>query len=393
MRSGPGFGNGVGQGDHPVLSRIDRYLIGKFIFNLFWSLLAFWAVFIIVDLVENLDKFIDKGVPFEYVALYYIYYTPYVIILVAPVGVLLSSLFAVGFLAKSNELLAMRAAGLSLWRLSAPFLVMGVLVTALIFLAGETIYPRFERERVDLRERSIKGTVEPARMLMQNVFVVGGGGRIYHFRTFNTKQNLGTDVTVQTIAQGRLTETVEMKRLWYQDTIWVGEEGGIRRFDPSGDSAVGYETFNKTLFAEWQETPEDVIRKRVNPQQMTYRELKQTVERLRGTGGDPTLEETELALKIAFPFINLIVVMIGFPIAANTKRSGMALNFGIAMMITFVVRVLYEIFRSLGHSGSLRPLLEDISPALAPHASIIAAWAPNAICLVAGLIALLRVRK
>jgi len=376
-----------------VLIRIDRYLIGRFLFSLFWGMMAFWAVFIIVDLIENLDKFIDKGVPFVYVALYYLYYSPYVLILVAPVGVLLATLFAVGFLAKTNELLAMRAAGMSLWRLSLPFLAMGLVVTTVIFTAGETVYPQFERKRADLRERLIKGSVEPARMLLQNVFMVGAGGRIYHFRTFNTKQNLGTDVTVQTIENGRLSQTVEMKRMWYQDSIWVGEDGGIRSFAPFSDSVAGYETFNMTLFPEWKETPEDVVRKRVNPQQMTYRELKQTVVRLRGTGGDPTLEETELALKIAFPFINLIVVMIGFPIAARTKQSGMALNFGIAMMVTFVVRVLYEIFRSLGQSGSLRPFLAEVAPAWVPHASTIAAWAPNAICLIAGLIALSRVRK
>lgn len=376
-----------------MLSRIDRYLTGKFVFSMLWSMLAFWVVFIIVDLVENLDKFIDKGVPFTYVSLYYIYYTPYVLILVAPVGVLLATLFSVGFLAKTNELLAIRSAGVSLWRVSLPFLVMGMLVSALAFAAGETIYPQFERKRTDLRERLIKGASEPARMLLQNVFVVGAGGRVYHFRTFNTMQNLGTDVTVQTIERGRLIQTVEMKRLRYQDTIWVGESGGIRRFDPTSDSVIGFETFNTTFFSDWKETPEDVVRKRVNPQQMTYRELSQAVRRLRGTGGDPTMEETELALKVAFPLINLIVVMIGFPIAARTRHSGMALNFGIAMIITFVVRVLYEVFRSLGHGGALRPLLADLAPSMVPHASTIAAWTPNAICLVFGLIALSRVRK
>lgn len=376
-----------------MLIRIDRYLIGKFMFSLLWSLVAFWAVFIIVDLVENLDKFIDKGVPFQYIALYYVYYTPYVVILVAPVGVLLSTLFSVGFLAKTNELLAMRSAGISLWRVSLPFLAMGLFVTVLMFAAGETVYPQFERKRSDLRERLIKGAMEPERMLLQNVFLVGSGGHIYHFRTFNTKQNLGTDVTVQTIENGRLSQTVEMKRMWYEDSCWIGEDGGTRTFDPASDSVIGYETFGTNYFREWRETPEDVVRRRVNPQQMTYKELRQTVTRLRGTGGDPTLEETELALKLAFPFINLIVVMIGFPIAARTKQSGMALNFGIAMMITFVVRVLYEIFRSLGHSGALRPLLTEYAPTLVWHASTIAAWTPNAICLLIGLIALSRVRK
>ncbi len=325
--------------------------------------------------------------------LYYAYYTPYVLILVAPVGVLLATLFSVGFLAKSNELLAIRSAGISLGRVSLPFLAMGLAVTLAVFAAGETVYPQFERKRADLRESLIKGNVEPARMLLQNVFMVGAEGRVYHFRSFNTKQNLGTDVTVQTIADGRLVQTVEMQRMWYEDSSWVAENGGIRTFATSGDSVVAFEAFKMTVFPGWTETPEDVVRRRVNPQHMTYKELSQTVRRLRGTGGDPTMEETELSLKVAFPLINLIVVMIGFPIAARTKQSGMALNFGVAMMITFVVRVLYEVFRSLGHGGALRPLLADLNTSWVPYASTVAAWAPNAICLVAGLIALSRIRK
>ncbi|MEW5701891.1 MAG: LptF/LptG family permease [Candidatus Zixiibacteriota bacterium] len=361
------------------MNRIDRYLIGRFLFNFAWSLLAFWVVFIIVDLVEQLDKFIDKGVPPSIVALYYLYFTPSVLILVAPIGVLLATLFAVGFLAKRNELLAMRAAGLSLWRLAFPFLFMGLIVTGAVFAAGETVYPQAEARRADLRSRVIKGTVQPAQFLLQNLYVSGASGRVYYFRSYNTGQNVGTGATVQTFADGRLVESIEMKSLRYSDSLWIGEGGDRRIFAAAGDSVVRFESFATRSFPQWTETPEDVVRKRVDPQQMTYRQLRETVERLRRGGAEPVEEETELALKLAFPFINFIVVLIGFPIAARTRQSGMALNFGIAMLISFVVRVLYEIFRSLGHNGEVSPLL--------------AAWAPNLICLVAGIAVLLRVRK
>jgi lipopolysaccharide export system permease protein len=302
-----------------------------------------------------------------------------VLILVAPIGVLLATLFAVGFLAKRNELLAMRAAGLSLWRLAFPFLFMGLIVTGAVFAAGETVYPRAEIRRAELRMRVIKGTAQPAQMILQGLYVPGAGGRVYYFRTYNTAQNLGTGATVQTFAAGRLVESVEMRSLRYENSTWVGDNGDRRIFATTGDSVVQFETFESMAFPEWTETPADIVRKRIDPQQMTYRELKEAVERVRRTGGDPVEEETELALKLAFPLISFIVVLIGFPIAARTKQSGMALNFGIAMMITFVVRVLYEIFRSLGHNGEVTPLL--------------AAWAPNIICLVAGIAVLFRVRK
>jgi len=70
---------------------------------------------------------------------------------------------------------------------------------------------------------------------------------------------------------------------------------------------------------------------------------------------------------------------VGFPIAARSKQTGMALNFGIAMGITFVLRVLIEVFRSLGHNGDVPAWL--------------AAWTPNIVCLIAGVVILLKVRK
>lgn len=361
------------------MKRIDRYLIGKFLVNLGWSILAFWAVFIIVNLVETLDKFIDKGVAAKHIALYYVYYSPYIIILIAPIGVLLATLFTVGFLSKNNELLAMRAAGLSLWRLSFPFLAMGLLITGAIFTLGETVYPDFEITRAAMRQKYIKGRAAPSAMILRGLYVPGSGGRVYHFQTFNTKQQSGTDVTVQTLRAGRLVESVRLSELVYRDSIWIGTGGSRRVFAASGDSVAHYEDIDSMAFPDWTETPEDIMRKRVHPSQMRYAELQSAIARLRRTGSDPAKQETELALKIAFPFINFIVILIGFPIASRTKQSGVALNFGLAMLITFIVRVLYEIFRSLGHNGAVDPLL--------------AAWAPNLISLVFGMIVLLRVRK
>lgn len=361
------------------MTRIDRYLITRFLQNLSWAILAFWAVFIIINLVEHLDKFIDKGVAAKHIALYYVYYSPYIIILIAPMAVLLATLFAVGFLSKNNELLAMRAAGLSLWRLSFPFLAMGLLITGALFTLGETVYPGFEITRAAMRQKYIKGRAAPSAMILRGLYVPGGGGRVYHFQTFNTKQQSGTDVTVQTLRAGRLVESVRLSKLVYRDSVWIGLEGSRRIFSATGDSLAHYENIDSLAFPEWTETPEDIIRKRVYSSQMRYAELKSAIARLRRTGSDPAKQETELALKIAFPFINFIVILIGFPIASRAKQSGVALNFGLAMLITFIVRVLYEIFRSLGHSGAIEPLL--------------AAWAPNLIALAFGIVVLLRVRK
>jgi lipopolysaccharide export system permease protein len=361
------------------MNRIDRYLMSRFVFSLAWSLVAFWAIFLVVDLVEHLDKFIDRGAPAGYVALYYLYYSPYILILVIPIAVLLATLFSVGFLSKRNELLAMRAAGVSLLRIAMPLLFLGLVVTAVVTVAGETVYPRMEQRRADLTEQLLSGGSRPSQIIFQNLFAPGLNGRVFYFKSFNAAQRTGTGVTVQTFREGRMTELLEMRNLRYRDSAWVGESGQRRLFETTSDSATHYEAFDRMAFRGWQETPADFVRKRIDPQRTGYFELKAAIQRMRATGGDPTYEETELALKIAFPFLSFLVVLIGFPIAARTKHSGTALNFGIAMMITFTMRVVIEVFRSFGHNGDI--------PAW------VAAWAPDIVCLVAGTLVLLRARK
>lgn len=361
------------------MKRIDRYLMSRFAFNFTWAMLAFWAVFLIVHLVEHLDDFIDKGAPAKFVALYYVYFSPWIIILVAPIGVLLATLFCVGFLSRRNELLAMRAAGVSLIRLSIPLLLLGLIIAGGIFVAGETIYPAAEEERQALEDQFVRKAPRPSQVMVNNLFAPGFEGRVFYFQRFNAVLGEGQNARVQEFHGGRVEQLWEFEQLEFEDSTWVGINGRSRVFAPTADSSALYASIDTMRFPGWQETPDDFIRKKVDPERVSYTTLKSTIERMRETGADTTVEETELALKLAFPSLSFLVVLIGFPIASRIKQSGMALNFGIAMGVTFVLRVLIEVFRSLGHNGDVPPM--------------IAAWVPSIVCAVGGLLLLLRVQK
>ncbi len=361
------------------MTRLDRYLMRRFGFSFLWSMLAFWAIFIIVHLVEHLDDFIDKGAPAKYIALYYVYFSPYILVLVMPIAVLLATLFSVGFLSKRNELLAMRAAGASLVRLAMPLLFLGLCVTGSLMVVGETVFPESEARRADLEDQFIRRSSSKNGGISHDLFATGLEGRKFYFGTFSAEKGSGNDVTVQVTKNGRVTEMWEIKELRYIDSVWIGFEGRQRMFSGSADSVAHYSPFERRAFGSWHEVPEDFVRKRVDPQRTGYFQLKALIARMRSVGSDTTEEDTELQLKLAFPFLSFLVILVGFPIAARSKQTGMALNFGIAMGVTFALRVLIEVFRSLGHNGDVPAWL--------------AAWAPNIVCLVAGVIILLRVRK
>ena len=111
---------------------LDKYVALKFLNVLLFSLVAFAIIFVVVDAIDHMDKFIDRGMPKLMILKYYFYYLPYIVILCMPVAMLLASLFSIGQLSKFSELTAMKASGLSLYRIIAPILLISFFVSLFI---------------------------------------------------------------------------------------------------------------------------------------------------------------------------------------------------------------------------------------------------------------------
>ena len=113
------------------MTLLDRYLVRKFIINLMFSIGAFVIIFLVVDLIENLDKFIDRDARVYQVVVYYLYYIPYIINLTLPVCMLLACLFSLGSMSQHNEIVAQKSAGISLYRIFAPLFVLALVISVL----------------------------------------------------------------------------------------------------------------------------------------------------------------------------------------------------------------------------------------------------------------------
>ena len=108
-----------------MLNKLDQYLIRQFCVILGISVLGFLSIFIIVDLIENLDRFMDNKVPSKIVLEYYIYTLPYFISIGLPMAVLISTVFSLGNMVKRNEWTAMKASGISIYRIALPLIICG----------------------------------------------------------------------------------------------------------------------------------------------------------------------------------------------------------------------------------------------------------------------------
>jgi lipopolysaccharide export system permease protein len=377
---------------------LDRYLIKQFGSTLIFSLISFWLIFLVVNLVENFDKFIDKQAPLFLVIKYYVYYTPYIVLLALPVAVLLACLFSLGQLAKHNELTAMKSAGISLYRILLPLFLVSFLISLFAVAFGETIVPLASQRKEEIRKVEIEKGRRDDAVVLQNVFVQAEDGRIFHVATYHIKKRQGSDALVQKFEGGRLKEEIRAKRVKWENNGWVFEEGVERVFcDSSSESSEGmnsgkynsdslpstsverYRAFDRLFRLDLKIKPEALVHRQKQPEEMGYLELARYVKVRKRAGAEVTEELTDLNSKIAYPFINFLIVLFGAPIAANPRRSGMAVGMAITLFIAFCSYIVIRGSLILGYEGIFSPFL--------------AAWAANILFAILGTILLIKAKK
>jgi len=360
---------------------LDKYILRQFLSFLFFSILVCWVIWLIVDVIEHIDLFIDRGASILTVAKYYFYYTPFVVFFLLPVAMLLSTLFSLGLLAKNNELKAIKATGISLYRILTPLLVLGFLLSLITIGANESLLPLTNQKRRQIRKVEIKKKVKPKQLLFKNVFVQGDDDRIFFVSSFNSEKNQGKDVLVQRFENGKLKEQIEAERIIWKNEGWVLENGRYRLFSDSlgSEEEEQFMPFEHLFRLDFKIKPLAFTRRQKEPEEMSYKELSKYIRVKKNAGQKVSKELTDLYFKLSYPLINLIILLFGAPIAASPKRSGLAIGFAIALGITFAYWFLLQTFRSFGHAAHLHPLLS--------------AWFANIVFGVLGTVLLIKAKK
>lgn len=353
---------------------LDRYVAFRFLVTLAVSLLAFNLIFIVIDLFEKIDDFIDHGVPFLIVLQYYLFRIPEIALLILPVCMLLACLFSLGSHARANEFIATLTAGISMRRILLPVLGAGLLVSLLALAAGEFVSPPSADRVRTIEELHIKPGSSRIAKVRTNVSYLGEAGWIYSIERLDTEENTMRNVIVSRLADFTVQERIDAKEAKWEDGIWTFEDGYYRTFDEN--RLVSEEPFDSRVFPMLADSPTDLAEFQRSPKQMSYRELSRFVKRARLSGASVRKEMVDLNLKLSYPFNNLIIVLLGAPLGALLKRGGNALGFTIALVVCFIYYMAIRVGQSFGYNDIVPPLL--------------AAWIGNAIFTVIGLVIFVR---
>lgn len=346
----------------PRFRLFDRLVLREFLFLLMLSLGACIAIFAVVDLFEKIREFLDGRATAFMIVRYYAYKVPFVVVNVLPVALLMSTFLTLGQMSKFNELTAMATAGVSTDRIILPLILVGIVCVGVSFALSEGVVPEATRRReqildTEIRRRTVREPTEFA-----NLSALGRDGRVYLVKLYLAKERRMHDVLVSEMKDGAIVRRVDARRARWDGRQWIFEEGVVRTFDEGTEKAV---PFAVQAFPELSETPDDFRKRPEDPEEMGFGELARYVERLRRSGLRVDKYVVQLDLKLAFPWINLIVVVMGAALAARLRNPNAAVGFGVSVFTAFFYYGLMRAGEALGEGGTLPPL--------------VAAWAANAV--------------
>jgi lipopolysaccharide export system permease protein len=357
---------------HPL----DRYIFAEFTKIFVATALGFPILLTVIDLTDNLDKYLNRALPKKDIALSYMYALPESMYLVLPAAVLFATIFTIGGLTRHSEITAAKASGISFYRLSVPIYVASVFAAALSLVLSE-LSPQGNRRRDELRDE-VKYSSGTERY---NFAFASEGGRVYKVQQLQVVT--GSAEALQVERRGLEGDSsyptwiVSAQRArWQPSSGWVLLDGTMHVVtDQRPDLTI---TFDSLRDAHFRETPQQLMASPKAPQDMRYAELGRYIASLERSGSDVNAIKVERALKIAVPITCIIIALFGAPLATSTQRGGAAWGIGLSLAVTVTFLIFIQLTKAIGGEGVVDPDL--------------AAWIPNTMFGLGGLLLLAKVR-
>ena len=333
---------------------LNGYLLREFFKLVFICEGIFLFLFLTVDFLQKIDNFIEAGVRKGVMIIYFAYKIPFVAMSMLPPAALISVILLFSGMQKRNETTALKASGLSALRLCLKILVASVFMVVGVFVFSETVVPYTSSKSnkvwsVDVQKR------DPGLFYGQNEIWYRSKNAIYWIRQFDGKENTMIHPTLYFFDDTfHLIRRVEARRAAWTQGKWLLEDGIL--LESANDERFRARTFD-TYPLEIPETPKTFMKGTKKPEEMSYWQLKRYAEMVGREGYNNTRYLVDMHIKVAFPFIILVLLMIGMPLALKVTRGGTPLAVSLGMAVSFLYLLTLGISRSLGLSGALSPLL------------------------------------
>jgi len=356
---------------------LDRYVMRKYAGILALAFLSLLLISFIVTFFERIDKVYENGKPLGLLFQFMIFKTPEFTTYVLPIAVLTTALLTIGFLTKFNEVTAMKACGISVYRAAVPVVVLAGLLGVAALIVQERLLPPANRKAEEIWNRITDAPILNAGSVNRHWVLGRAKNRIYHFGAFDPRSASFSGLSVYDLDPARWTLARRIsaeKAVLKQGTLYLSKSW---ERDFSDERSVGY-VENREAVLPGVEDKAFFLKEWKDPSQMTVRELRAYIREIADLDFEVVKFKVDLAAKIAFPFVSLVMTLLGLPFAFRMGKRGTLVGIGTSILIAMVFWGAIGVFKSLGYLAILPPFL--------------AAWGPNLVFGLAGLYLLFRLR-
>lgn len=364
----PSRGATAGKGTRrSPISIVDRYLARRFLKVFAYVMLSIFILYSVIEMKGLLDPLLEQHLPLTTGLLYLLFFAPGMLKILMPIAAVVAALVTIGNLCRANEDTALKAAGVSVFRISAPLIAVTACLSVTYFLIQDYVAPFTNQRALKIRDtiegRSTSTTESGTR------WTFGKALRMYGYADYDARMRTLQDVTAIDLAR----DTFTVRRLtWAPRAVWRGGEWVA----PEGWERVfkdGLETYTMLSSATipFLDPPEEFDRQESAlwgsgriAEEMSFLDLRRHVRRMRDRGLDTARLRLSLYEKLAFPAAPMVMVLIGLPFAFRSGRRGALYGLGIALTLVIVYWSSFAVSSALGQEGILPPIVAAFSPNL-----------------------------
>jgi LPS export ABC transporter permease LptG/LPS export ABC transporter permease LptF len=344
---------------------LDDYVLRGFALYLALIVTSFLMLLLVFTLFELLGDILRNQISPLTVGEYLLNVVPYFLYNTTPLSMLLAVLVTFGLLQRSNEITAIKATGISLYRVIVPVLIASALVAGVLFLSDQLYLPYTNKRQDALRNR-IKGKPAQTYLRPDRKWIFGQHSDIYYYQFFDPDRDVFGGVSVFQFDPHtfQITHRITADRAHWSNSMgrWVYEQGWERGL--SGSAIESYRKFDAATYPELAEAPAYFKKEIKQSSEMSYEELRRYIHDLEQSGFDVVRLRVQLQKKIAYPLITLVMAVLALPFALSAGKRSAVAGVATAIGIGVVYWTISGLFEAMGNLSQLPPAVAAWSPDL-----------------------------
>jgi LPS export ABC transporter permease LptG/LPS export ABC transporter permease LptF len=338
---------------------LDEYIVREFLNMFFLVLAGFLMLMIVFTFFDLVGDILRNRIHLSIVGDYLLNLSPSLLYQIAPLAVLIAALVEFGVLNRNSEIIAIKATGISLYRLVIPIVSIAACLAVTLFLFGEYYLPQANRKQEALRN-VIKGRPPQTYLHPEQKWIFGQAHngeppRIFYYQFFDPEAKEFANLSVFELdpATFSLTRRIFAARAAWDPTSdsWRFENGWVR--DIQGANVTQYRDFLKTTFAEIHEPPDYFEKEDLESQEMNFGQLDRYIRDLRQSGFDTMRLRVALWEKLSYPLIAVVMAVLAIPFALSMGRRSSLTGIAVAIGVAIAYRVLDTLFGAMGNVNYL----------------------------------------